>query len=64
MPKNKTHKGTAKRIKVTGGGKLMREKTGKRHLLEKKPSTKTRRLAGVVEIATPDAKRIKKLLGR
>ncbi len=64
MPKNKTHKGTAKRIKVTGGGKLMREKAGKRHLLEKKPSRKTRRLAGVVEIATPDAKRIKKLLGR
>ena len=64
MPKNKTHKGTAKRIKVTGGGKLMREKTGKRHLLEKKPSTTTRRLAGVVEVASADAKRIKKLLGR
>ncbi|HYZ08729.1 MAG TPA: 50S ribosomal protein L35 [Pseudonocardiaceae bacterium] len=64
MPKNKTHKGTAKRVKVSGGGKLLRERAGKRHLLEKKPSTTTRRLAGVVEIAAPDTKRIKALLGR
>ncbi|MDQ3153174.1 MAG: 50S ribosomal protein L35 [Actinomycetota bacterium] len=64
MPKNKPHSGTAKRIKVTGGGKLMREKAGKRHLLEKKPSKVTRRMAGVTEVAPQDAKRIKKLLGR
>ena len=64
MPKNKTHKGTAKRIRLTGTGKLMRERAGKRHLLEKKPSTLTRRLSGVVEVASADAKRIKKLLGR
>ncbi len=64
MPKNKTHSGTAKRVKVTGGGKLMREKAGKRHLLEKKPSKVTRRKAGVVEVAPQDTKRIKKLLGR
>ncbi|MDQ3987851.1 MAG: 50S ribosomal protein L35 [Actinomycetota bacterium] len=64
MPKFKTHKGTVKRVKVSGGGKLLRERAGKRHLLEKKPSTTTRRLAGVVEIASPDAQRIKRLLGR
>jgi large subunit ribosomal protein L35 len=64
MPKNKTHKGTVKRIKVSSSGKLLRERAGKRHLLEKKPSTTTRRLAGVVEVASADAKRIKKLLGR
>ena len=64
MPKFKTHKGTAKRVKVSGSGKLLRERAGKRHLLEKKPSTTTRRLAGNVEIASPDAKRIKRLLGR
>ena len=64
MPKFKTHKGTAKRVKVSGSGKLLRERAGKRHLLEKKPSTTTRRLAGIVEIASPDAKRIKRLLGR
>ena len=46
MPKNKTHSGTKKRIKVTGTGKLLRERAGKRHLLEKKSSHKTRELSG------------------
>ena len=64
MPKMKTHKGTAKRIKVTGGGKLRREMTGRRHILEKKPSTLTRRLEGTTEVAKSDAKRINQLLGR
>ena len=35
-----------KRVKVTGGGKLRREMTGRRHILEKKSSTLTRRLEG------------------
>jgi large subunit ribosomal protein L35 len=64
MPKNKSHSGASKRIKVTGSGKLMREKAGKRHLLEKKPSKLTRRLSGVVEVAKNDVPRLKKLLGR
>lgn len=64
MPKNKTHSGTAKRIKVTGRGKLLREKAGHRHILEKKPSKLTRRLEGTTEVAKSDAKRIKRLLGR
>ena len=63
MPKQKTHSGTKKRIKVTGSGKLMRQKAGRRHLLEHKPSTLTRRLDGVVEVAPADRRRIKKLLG-
>jgi large subunit ribosomal protein L35 len=63
MPKNKTHKGTAKRIKVTSTGKLKRERAGRRHLLEKKPSKLTRRLEGTVDVAPNDAKRIKRLLG-
>ncbi|MQA13177.1 MAG: 50S ribosomal protein L35 [Pseudonocardiaceae bacterium] len=64
MPKNKTHKGVAKRVKVTGNGKLLRERAGRRHLLEKKPSTLTRRLDGNTEFAQQDRKRIRKLLGR
>ncbi len=47
MPKNKTHSGTSKRLKVTGSGKLIRQqRCGMRHKLEKKPSKLTRRLAG------------------
>jgi len=62
--KQKTHKGTAKRIKVTGAGKLRREQANRRHLLEGKPSTRTRRLKGTTEVAKADEKRIKRLLGK
>src|SRR5689334_21897556 len=44
MPKNKTHSGASKRFKVTGSGKVLRERAGKRHLLEHKSSRLTRRL--------------------
>jgi large subunit ribosomal protein L35 len=64
MPKQKTHSGTKKRIKVTGSGKLLREHAGKRHLLERKPSKLTRRLTGTTEVAKADRKTINKLLGR
>jgi large subunit ribosomal protein L35 len=63
MPKQKTHSGAKKRIKITGSGKLLREKAGKRHLLERKPSKLTRRLTGTTEVAPSDAKKMKKLLG-
>lgn len=64
MPKNKTHSGTKKRIRVTGSGKLMREKTNKRHLLEHKSSRRTRRLSQDQVVAPADVKRMKKLLGK
>ena len=64
MPKNKTHSGASKRIKVTATGKLLRQRAGRRHLFEKKPSSLTRRLEGTVEVAPSDAARLKKLLGR
>lgn len=64
MPKNKTHSGAKKRFRVTGTGKLRREKAGLRHNLEKKPSSMTRRLSGTTEVAKNDVKRAKKLLGR
>ncbi|MQA07535.1 MAG: 50S ribosomal protein L35 [Pseudonocardiaceae bacterium] len=64
MPKNKTHSGAKKRIKVTGRGKLRREMAGRRHLLEKKPSTLTRRLEGTTGVSDNDKRRLKKMLGR
>jgi large subunit ribosomal protein L35 len=64
MPKMKSHTGMGKRVRVTGGGKLMSEQAGKRHKLEAKPSTRTRRLTGLVETSKADRKRIKRLLGR
>jgi large subunit ribosomal protein L35 len=64
MPKNKTHSGMKKRVKVTGSGKLLTERAGKRHMLERKSSRITRRLTGTEEVASVDAPRVKKLLGR
>ena len=44
MPKMKTHRGAAKRFKLTGTGKIMRRKANMNHMLEKKPSKRTRHL--------------------
>ncbi|WP_337059702.1 50S ribosomal protein L35 [Kineococcus sp. G2] len=63
MPKNKTHSGAKKRFRVTGAGKVMRERANKRHLLEVKPSTRTRRLSVDAVVSPADVKKIKKLLG-
>jgi large subunit ribosomal protein L35 len=64
MPKNKTHSGAKKRFKVTGSGKLMKEQSNKRHLLESKSSKRTRRLSVDQVLSPSDAKKINKLLGR
>jgi large subunit ribosomal protein L35 len=64
MPKNKTHSGTKKRVKTTGSGRLMREQTHARHLLEKKSSRRTRRLAGDLPLSAADSKKVRRLLGK
>ena len=63
MPKNKTHSGAKKRFRVTGTGKIRRQKAGLRHNLEKKPSKMTRRMSGTTEVSKADTKTAKKLLG-
>lgn len=63
-PKNKTHSGMAKRVKVTGGGKLMRQQAGLRHRLEVKSSKETRDLSHVKEVSKADTKRVNTMLGR
>lgn len=64
MPKMKTHKGAAKRFKVTGSGKLTRRRANLNHILEKKSSKRKRRLTGDTEIVGGDRDRIERLLGR
>ena len=63
MPKMKTHRGAAKRIKVTGTGKLRRRQAFMNHMLEKKPSTRTRRLNRETDVAPGDAKSVRRMLG-
>jgi len=63
MPKMKTHSGAKKRFRLSGTGKVMRERANKRHLLEHKSSRRTRRLSGDVEASTPNSNTAKRLLG-
>lgn len=62
MPKMKTHRGAAKRFKVTGTGKVVRNKGYKSHLLTGKPAKRTRRLRQDVVVDKTLAKSIKTLL--
>ncbi len=64
MPKMKTHRGAAKRFKVTGSGKLTRRHAGMNHILEKKPSKRTRRLKRTTEVTGGDQRQVNRLLGR
>ena len=64
MPKMKPHSGASKRFKITGTGKLMHRRANRNHLLEYKPSTRTRRLANEEVLSAADIKKAKKLLGR
>lgn len=63
MPKMKTHRAAAKRFRVTGTGKIMREKAFKRHKLEAKSSVRTRRLSRDQVLAPGDAATVRKMLG-
>ena len=62
MPKMKTHKGTAKRFKVTGRRKLRRMKNRRSH----KRTTKSKRVRREFDkdhpVARVDEKRLRKLL--
>jgi len=62
MPKQKTHSGLKKRIKVTGTGKLMRHKAYSNHLAASKTTKQNRQLAGETSVHATDAKRIKRLI--
>ena len=64
MPKMKSHRGAAKRFKVTGSGKIRRRRAFMNHMLEHKPSTRTRRLNRQTDVAPGDRAQVKRLLGR
>ena len=62
MPKMKTHKGTQKRVGVTGSGKFVRVKSWSGHHLEIKSSRRTRRYAGKALMKDVHAKQVRRLL--
>ena len=62
MPKKKTHRGAAKRFKVSAGGKLLRRRSEKSHILTKKTTKRKRHLRKDAEVSPAFAKTIKKML--
>jgi large subunit ribosomal protein L35 len=60
--KLKTHRGAAKRFKITSTGKIMRMHSGKRHLLGTKNPKRMRRLGKSVVVSPSDAGRIRRQL--
>ena len=64
MPKQKTHSGAKKRFKVTGSGKITHEQANRRHLMEGKPTKRTRRLKLDETVKPADVKKVKRLLAK
>ena len=62
MPKMKTSRSAAKRFKVTGSGKLKRNKAYKRHILTKKSAKVKRNLRKSVITDSTNEKNMKKIL--
>lgn len=62
MPKIKTKRAAAKRFRVTGNGKIKRNKTFKRHLLTDKTRARKRALRSPDLVSSADAKRVKRML--
>ncbi len=62
MPKLKTHRGAAKRFKITAKGKIKRRKGYKSHLLTGKSAKRTRRLRRATLVSDNEYVSIKKLL--
>ena len=64
MPKMKTHRAAAKRFRFTSGGKLLRRRAFKSHILEKKSPKRKRSFRKNVAVADSDRGNVKRLLGR
>jgi len=62
MPKQKTHRGAAKRFKLTAGGKIKRSKAYKSHILTKKSTKRKRKLDTSGLVSAADLKRVKRML--
>ena len=63
MPKIKTRKGIAKRIRVTSTGKLMRAHAWKSHMLEHKSKKRKRNYEDEQPVAKADRKEVRRALG-
>lgn len=63
MPKMKTNKAMAKRVKITARGKMMRQHPGVGHLKSVKSPKRLRRMRKAVPVAPGFAKQVRRKLG-
>ena len=63
MPKQKAHRGTAKRIKVSATGKLIRRRENGNHFLEKKSGGRKRHIVTPATVVGGSSRNIKRALG-
>ena len=60
--KRKTHRGAAKRFKISATGKIVRSHSGKRHLMGAKPAKRMRRLKKLTLVHKADARKVRAML--
>ena len=64
MPKQKTHKGLTKRVKITATGKVKSRRSGGGHLMSGKDAKRRRRISSSVIVGGAAAKLVKTELGK
>jgi large subunit ribosomal protein L35 len=62
MPKMKSHRGAAKRFRVTANGKVLHRKATGNHMLTKKSGSRKRRISGMSEVRS-ERDSVQRLLG-
>ena len=63
MPKQKTRRGAAKRFKLTGSGKLKRNKANHRHMLIRRSNSVKRKMRKAGMVDESDRKKVRRMLG-
>ena len=63
MPKMKTRRGAAKRFKITGSGRIKRNKANHRHMLIRRSNKAKRKMRQTGVLSAGDAKLVKAMLG-
>ncbi|MBS3733526.1 MAG: 50S ribosomal protein L35 [Phycisphaerae bacterium] len=64
MPKMKTNKAVAKRVKVTARGRVLRRVAGSGHLKSRKSPKRLRNFRQKRELAKPYAKQARRMMGQ
>ncbi|RMF06303.1 MAG: 50S ribosomal protein L35 [Candidatus Neomarinimicrobiota bacterium] len=63
MPKMKTRRSAAKRFKLTGSGKIKRNKANHRHMLIRRPKKAKRKMRQAAIVVSAENRRVRRMLG-